>query len=119
MRAREGGMTLLEILLAMTVLALGLFASAALQLRGMQATEGARLSGQALQLAQGMLEQGRAAGSLDAGAQAAWQAQVIRQLGASAQGHLSLSAGMLSVELDWPGTGEQRQALSLQGRVAP
>ncbi|MDH0304681.1 MULTISPECIES: type IV pilus modification protein PilV [unclassified Pseudomonas] len=119
MRTREGGMTLLEVLLAMTVLALGLFASAALQLRGLQATDGARRTGQALQLAQGMLERTRAAGSLEAGVQAAWQAQVARQLGESAQGRLSLSAGMLTLELDWPGADQQRQSLSLQGRVSP
>ncbi|HEN8801858.1 type IV pilus modification protein PilV [Pseudomonas sp. CM27] len=47
MHARQRGMTLLEVLLAVVVLAVGLFAAAALQLQALQATDTARRDGQA------------------------------------------------------------------------
>lgn len=119
MGAREGGMTLLEVLLAVTVLTLGLFASAALQLRGLQAVEGARREAQALQLAQGMLERVRAAGAIEAGEEAAWQSRLIQVLGGAAQGRMSLAGGVLVLDVDWPGMGGDRQSLSVQGRVLP
>ncbi|MDR2306287.1 MAG: prepilin-type N-terminal cleavage/methylation domain-containing protein [Paucimonas sp.] len=118
MQVRQGGMTLLEVVLAMAVLALGMFASAALQVRGQQASDDARRQGTALQLTQGLLEQVRAAGSLTLADQAAWQAQVALRMGRVAQGHLGLSAGVLTVELRWPGV-EREQILRLQGRVQP
>ncbi|QXH36532.1 type IV pilus modification protein PilV [Pseudomonas muyukensis] len=119
MQAKEGGMTLLEVLLAMTVLALGVFAAAALQVRGMQAADSARRDGLALQLAQGMLEQVRARGALDAGEEGAWRARVTQALGASAQGRVRRAPGMLALEVHWPGMADRRPALQLQGRVLP
>jgi type IV pilus assembly protein PilV len=118
MRVKEGGMTLLEVLLAMTVLALGVFASAALQVRGLQAGDSARRDSQALQLAHGMLERVRAQGGLDVGEAGAWQARVAQVLGASAQGRLRPSGQMLALEVHWPAMAE-RPALQLQGRVLP
>ncbi|NQD58734.1 type IV pilus modification protein PilV [Pseudomonas sp. CM25] len=47
MHVRQRGMTLLEVLLAVVVLAVGLFAAAALQLQALQATDTARRDGQA------------------------------------------------------------------------
>lgn len=47
---RQQGMTLIEVLVAMTVLALGLFAAANLQLRALQATDSALRSTQAAYL---------------------------------------------------------------------
>lgn len=67
MQARERGMTLLEVLLAMTVLALGVFAAAALHLRSVQASGSALREMHALQLARSQLEQARAAGTLEVG----------------------------------------------------
>jgi type IV pilus modification protein PilV len=57
-------MTLLEVLVAMTVLALGVFMAAALQVRGLQASDNTWREGQALQLLQGMLERVRARGAV-------------------------------------------------------
>ncbi len=119
MDVRERGMTLLEVLLAVTVLTLGLFASAALQLRGLQAVEGARREGQALHLAQGMLERVRAAEAIEAGEEAAWQLRLTQVLGGAAQGRMNLAGGVLVLDVDWPGMGEGRQSLSVQGRVLP
>ncbi|WP_081941293.1 type IV pilus modification protein PilV [Pseudomonas soli] len=119
MRAKEGGMTLLEVLLAMTVLALGVFAAAALQVRGMQAAESARRDGQALQLAQGMLERVRASGTLEAGEESAWRSRVTQVLGTSAQGRIRRHADMLELQVSWPAQAEGRPPLQLQGRVLP
>ncbi|WEL56184.1 prepilin-type N-terminal cleavage/methylation domain-containing protein [Pseudomonas kermanshahensis] len=61
MRTIEGGMTLLEVLLAMVVVAVGLFAAAALQVRALQATDSARHDAQAALLKHTQLERSRAA----------------------------------------------------------
>lgn len=58
----ERGMTLLEVLLAMVVVAVGMFAAAALQVRALQATEAARHDAQAALLVHTQREQTRAAG---------------------------------------------------------
>ncbi|PYB69555.1 pilus assembly protein PilV [Pseudomonas sp. LB-090624] len=47
MHARQGGMTLLEVLLAVVVVAAGLFATAAMQLQALQAADSARRDAQA------------------------------------------------------------------------
>ncbi|WP_087503393.1 prepilin-type N-terminal cleavage/methylation domain-containing protein [Pseudomonas sp. SID14000] len=47
MHTRQWGMTLLEVLLAMTVVAVGMFAAAGLQVQALQATDSARREGQA------------------------------------------------------------------------
>ncbi|MDH0640308.1 prepilin-type N-terminal cleavage/methylation domain-containing protein [Pseudomonas sp. GD03860] len=57
---QQQGMTLIEVLVAMAVLGLGLFAVAGLQVRGLQATESAMRSTQEIYVAQGVLEQARA-----------------------------------------------------------
>ncbi|MBV4493118.1 prepilin-type N-terminal cleavage/methylation domain-containing protein [Pseudomonas oryzicola] len=46
MHAVQRGMTLLEVLLAVVVVAVGLFAAASLQLQALQTVEGARRDGQ-------------------------------------------------------------------------
>lgn len=115
---KEGGMTLLEVLVAMTLLALGVFMAASLQLRGVQASDSARREGQALLLLQSMLERVRAAGTLSAADQAAWRAQVPIVLGAAAEGSVHYSAGLLKVQVQWP-AGAEQQVFSLQGKVLP
>ncbi|MCX2710063.1 type IV pilus modification PilV family protein [Pseudomonas sp. DCB_BG] len=47
MHARQGGMTLLEVLLAIVIVAAGLFTTAAMQLQALQAADSARRDGQA------------------------------------------------------------------------
>lgn len=118
MWGREGGMTLLEVLVAMTVLALGVFMAAAIQVRGLQASDNAQREGQALQLLQGMLERARARRSLSAVDTAAWRGQVATVLGGQAEARASYTADWLMLEVSWP-MGGQRQVLELQGRLQP
>lgn len=47
MHAKQQGMTLVEVLLAVVVVAVAAFAAAALQLQALQATDSARRDGQA------------------------------------------------------------------------
>ncbi|PWB34822.1 pilus assembly protein PilV [Pseudomonas sp. SDI] len=59
-RTAEQGMTLIEVLVALVVLALGLFGSATLQWRALQATEQALYDSQAIYRQQTALEKARA-----------------------------------------------------------
>ncbi|AYG43369.1 prepilin-type N-terminal cleavage/methylation domain-containing protein [Pseudomonas sp. Leaf58] len=59
MHARQRGMTLLEVLLAMLVVAVGMFAAAGLQLQALQAADSARRAGQAAMAAHSEQERGR------------------------------------------------------------
>ncbi|WP_060512979.1 prepilin-type N-terminal cleavage/methylation domain-containing protein [Pseudomonas sp. NBRC 111124] len=59
MHRKQGGMTLLEVLLAIVVVAVGIFASAALQLKALQATDSARSEGQAALAAHSERERNR------------------------------------------------------------
>ncbi|MFJ4068543.1 prepilin-type N-terminal cleavage/methylation domain-containing protein [Pseudomonas sp. NPDC089996] len=59
MHKKQRGMTLLEVLLAVVVVAVGSFASAALQLKALRATDEARRDGQAALAAHSERERGR------------------------------------------------------------
>jgi len=59
MQVVQRGMTLLEVLLAVVIVAVGLFAAAGLQLQALQAVEGARGDGQAAMAAHSEHERGR------------------------------------------------------------
>ncbi|WP_349976621.1 prepilin-type N-terminal cleavage/methylation domain-containing protein [Pseudomonas sp. WHRI 8519] len=64
MHTNQRGMTLLEVLLAVAVVALGMFAAAGLQLQALQATDSARRDMLDALGAHTSLERGRAAGTL-------------------------------------------------------
>lgn len=114
MRKGQKGITLLEVVLGMLVLALGLFAAAALQVKALQATASARQHSQATYLAQSLLEQARASGSV--GTLAEWQAQIRLALGAQAVGRVQSSGHLLEVIVDWPDARDpEHQGVSLQG----
>jgi len=59
MHAWQKGMTLLEVLLAVVVVAVGMFAAAGLQLQALQATDSTRRDGQAAMAAHSELERAR------------------------------------------------------------
>jgi len=59
MYARQRGMTLLEVLLAIVVVGVGMFAAAGLQLQALQASDSARRDGQAAMAAHSERERGR------------------------------------------------------------
>lgn len=59
MHKKQQGMTLIEVLLAILVVAVGIFAAAGLQLKALQATDNARREGQALLVAYSERERGQ------------------------------------------------------------
>ena len=59
MHAWQKGMTLLEVLLAVVVVAVGMFAAAAIQLQALQAADSARRDGQAVMATHSERERGR------------------------------------------------------------
>ena len=59
MHTKHRGMTLLEVLLAVVVVAVGMFAAAAIQLQALQAADSARRDGQAAMAAHSELERRR------------------------------------------------------------
>jgi type IV pilus assembly protein PilV len=59
MHKKQRGMTLLEVLLSVVVVAVGIFASAAMQLKALQATDSARRDGQAAFAVHSENERGR------------------------------------------------------------
>ena len=59
MHARQRGMTLMEVLVAVVVVAVGMFATAAMQLQALQAADSARRDGQAAMAAHSELERRR------------------------------------------------------------
>lgn len=59
MYARQRGMTLLEVLLAIVVVGVGMFAAAGLQLQALQASDSARRDGQAAMAVHSERERGR------------------------------------------------------------
>lgn len=120
MKTREGGMTLLEVLLAMAVLAMGVLANGAVQLSALQATEGARRDTQVVHAAQALLERMRAAGRVDERAVEDWQRRLTTLLGASAQGQVGRQGDSLVLKARWQERRDsQWQVITLQGRVAP
>lgn len=63
MHTKQRGMTLLEVLLAVLVVSVGMFAAAGLQLRALQAFDSARRDGQVALAEHTVLERARAAGT--------------------------------------------------------
>ncbi|WP_085674079.1 MULTISPECIES: prepilin-type N-terminal cleavage/methylation domain-containing protein [unclassified Pseudomonas] len=59
MQKKQWGMTLVEVLLAMLVVAVGIFAAAGLQLKALHATENARRDGQAALAEHSEIERGQ------------------------------------------------------------
>lgn len=111
MRAQQGGMTLLEVIVGLGVLAAGALSASALQLRAIQATDDARRHTAAVWLAQGVMEWSRAAGPLSASEQAAWQAQLKAELDEQAHGRIVQGEAVLRVEVGWPRRQVSEQAL--------
>ncbi|MFK0311810.1 prepilin-type N-terminal cleavage/methylation domain-containing protein [Pseudomonas sp. NPDC090233] len=64
MHARQRGMTLLEVLLAVGVVGAGMFAAAALQIQALQATEAGHREVQGALAAHSLHERARAAGTV-------------------------------------------------------
>lgn len=120
MKPRERGMTLLEVLLSMVVLAAGVLAGGAMQVRALQAVETARRDTQVVQAAQATLERMRAQGRVDEQAIGEWQRRLGALLGRSAQGRVTAQGTGLVLEARWQARDAGAwQVVALQGRVEP
>lgn len=86
MARKQRGLTLIEVMVAQVVLALGLLGAAGLQLRSVQGTDSARMVSQGAVIAHGMLERARSARGVDGRDQAELQRQVEAFAGASGRG---------------------------------
>lgn len=138
----QSGMTLIEVLVALLVLASGLMGAAALQLNALKYTDSARMTSQASFIAYDMLDRIRA----NAGADYAWggaelaprststasvrdldlrdfEANIIGFAGENAKGSVAVSGHEVTISISWedgraanrPGA---REAFTLTSRIA-
>lgn len=120
-RRSQGGMTLIEVMVALVVVGLGLFGAAMLQLRALQATDSARMSSQGAFVAQGVLEQVRARGEVSDLARAALHHEVEAFAGASSHGQVAQAGAETLVTLTWDDrrAGGAPRVLQIAGWVLP
>lgn len=136
------GMTLIEVLVAVLILAIGLLGAAVIQLNALKYTDSSRMTSQASFIAYDMLDRIRANASADyawgraerAPANTAtasvrdldlhdFEANILGFAGASAKGSVSISAGEVTVSISWddsrgthrPGA---RETFTLTSRVS-
>lgn len=99
----EGGFTMIEVLVAVLVLAIGLLGVASVQLLSMQQTSNANLRSQVTLHIQDMAEQLRANGgnALGATAMAEWKSRLQRELGANADVTVSVASEQATIKISW------------------
>ncbi|MHC6223991.1 type IV pilus modification protein PilV [Pseudomonas sp. X10] len=119
MSVQQRGMTLIEVLVALVLLALGLFSAASLQVRALQATDSALRSSQVAYLAQGMFERVRARDGVVADELDGLQQRAVALVGESAEGRARVAHDGLDVDIRWSDSraGDGLRSFSLQGRV--
>jgi len=104
-RNRQQGLSLVEVLVAQVLVGLGLLGAAGLQLRSVQGTDSARMLGQAVFVAHGMLERARSARGTDGRDQLEFQQQIEALAGASGRGVLLGSGVQVSWDDERGGSG--------------
>lgn len=134
----QDGMTLIEVLVALSILAVGLLGAAALQIRALQHTDSARMSTQASFIAYDMLDRIRANASADYTLATPaegntgnardqdlldFASNVASFGGPSAKGHISVSQQVYTVRITWDdsraaGQVAGQRSLELSSRVA-
>lgn len=116
----QNGMTLIEVLVAVSILAIGLLGAAGIQLNALKYTDSSRMTSQASFIAYDMLDRIRANSAVDyswgraerAPASSAsasvrdldlhdFEANILGFAGASARGSVSVSAGEVTVSISW------------------
>lgn len=136
------GMTLIEVLVAVLVLAIGLLGAAVIQLNALKYTDSSRMTSQASFIAYDMLDRIRANSAVDyswgraerAPASSAsasvrdldlhdFEANILGFAGATAKGSVSVSAGEVTVSISWDdsrGTNRPgaRETFTLTSRVS-
>lgn len=99
----ESGFTMIEVLVAVLVLAIGLLGVAGVQLLSMQQTANANVRSQVSLHIQDMAEQIRANGgnSLDATALTDWKNILKRDLGADADVTVNVASELATIKITW------------------
>jgi len=94
---------MIEVLVAVLVLAIGLLGVASVQLLSMQQTSNANLRSQVTLHIQDMAEQLRANGgnALGATAMAEWKSRLQRELGANADVTVSVASEQATIKISW------------------
>jgi type IV pilus assembly protein PilV len=138
---RQTGTTLIEVLVAVLILAVGLLGAAVIQLNALKSTDSSRMSSQASFIAYDMLDRIRA----NAGADYAWsrferapastagasvrdldlhdfEANILSFAGESAKGSVAISANEVTVSISWDdsrgaGAVGARETVTLTTRI--
>lgn len=142
MYRHQSGMTLIEVLVAVLVLAVGMLGAAVVQLNALKYTDSARMISQASFIAYDMLDRIRANSGTDyswgrterapAGTHTAsvrdldlhdFKANIIGFAGEGAEGSVAVSAGEATVSISWDdargaNTSGAREAFTLTSRIA-
>lgn len=106
-RKRQRGLTLIEVVVAQVLVALGLLGAAGLQLRSAQGTDSARMVSQAAFIAHGMQERARSKRGVNGTDEIEFQRQVEAFAGASGRGVVR-GNGVLVSWSDKRGEGGER-----------
>lgn len=117
---QEQGVTLLEVMAALVVVSLGVFAAAQLQVQALQAADGALRRSQAVQVAQDLLERVRASGRLGGEELGNLRRNTELFAGASGESQASMEGGRVRVSVRWADGREEggRTSLELGARSA-
>ncbi len=106
-RMRQRGVTLIEVMVAQVVMAVGLLGAAGLQLRSVQGTDSARMLSQVAFVAHGMQERARSAQGGGGRDEAEFQRQIAAFAGPSGRGVVR-GNGLLVSWIDERGGGGER-----------
>ncbi len=113
-RMRQRGVSLVEVMVAQVLVALGLLGAAGVQLRSVQATDSTRMLGQAVFIAHGMRERMRSTRGADGRDQLEFQRQIAAFAGAS--GHGALHESRVQVIWDDERGGSGSRTIELGAR---
>ncbi len=100
---RSRGFTMIEVLIAVLILAIGLLGVAGVQLLSMQQTSNANVRSQVTLYAQDIAERIRANGgaALDAGVVDDIEALLLRDLGPESEVDIDIADGVAEIEITW------------------
>lgn len=98
----QQGMALVEVMVALVLVALGLFSAAQLQARALLATDSALRGSQALHVAQDLLERVRASGQLGGEELTALRRNTALFAGAAASADARRAGAQVLLSLRWP-----------------
>ena len=139
---RQTGMTLIEVLVALLILAIGLLGAAVIQLSALKYTDSSRMTSQASFIAYDMLDRIRANAAADytwgraerASASSAsasvrdldlhdFEANILGFAGASAKGSVAVSANEVTVSISWDdhratNPSDARETFTLTSRIS-